>query len=168
MPTKTKDQVLAEADKVAQIDLEIAELIAQRDIAVASTLQIYAPQIDAKRKSRTSLQTKVRTFLKSHAKKIFPGKGSGEHKTSISITSWKKNPDKIAPLDKKLDDEQLAAHLLKHEGSHAVRAANLPDKEWLKKQTDEKLEFLGWKKTSDHTLKITPLAKSEATKKATT
>lgn len=167
MPTKTKEQVLAEVDQSSALTLEIAALEAQRDVAVSSVLEQFNPEIAAKKKSLSALKSKVRRWLTSHSKKLFTKKGSGEYRTPVSLLSWKQNPEKIEPINKDSDEEQLAARLLKMEGPQAVRTIQVPDKAWLKKQDDEKLKFLGWKRTTGHTLKVSPLAKATGDKKET-
>lgn len=164
MPTKTPNQALAEADQVAQLTIEIDSLKSQLKEALLSIQKNFAPQIEAKQKARTKITGRVRSWLSSHAAKLFPQKGSGIYKTGLSEISWKKTPESIVPLIKGTSEDDLVDLALRAGMEDAVRVKHIPNREYLSTLSDDELATIGWKKTTGHSLKITPLANTASRK----
>ena len=108
----------------------------------------------------------MKTWLEKYASKIFPEKGTGIHKTSLSKVSWTKNPEKIVPISRGTSESDLVELALQAGFEDAVRIVHTPNKDYLGTLDKDDLARIGWKRQAGNTLDISPLAATGDKKKS--
>jgi phage host-nuclease inhibitor protein Gam len=150
----SRTQFDSTVDEICKLQLDLEVLVADRDRLLNDVRQEHDPRIESLRESITAKLVLCEKYATVHRATIFDKLKSAA--SSLATFGFRTGNPKLVLLSRKWKWDDVLKALVSKGLAHLIRTKQEPDKEALKKLSDEELAGIGLRIDQEETFYIEP------------